>query len=91
MPTNNMGPWQPASNLQYPDSGGTPPATGTLSPPQSPSGCVTSQSAAWNFANSETSTHYYLDTVLNVDSAQQGTVGLNSRSDRCGSTVKRVE
>jgi hypothetical protein len=75
MPTNginNWGPWQLASNL----IGGTPPPTGNLNPPQSPSGSVTGQSATWNFANTETSTRYFLDSVLNVDSAQQGTPAL---------------
>jgi hypothetical protein len=41
-------------------------------PPQSPSGSVTGQAATWNFAHGEGSTQYYLDNVLNVDSAQQG-------------------
>jgi hypothetical protein len=71
-----MGPWQPASNLQYPNSGGTPPPTGNLNPPQSPSGAVTNQSATWNFANSETSTRNFLDVVINVESSQQGVPSL---------------
>lgn len=81
MPTNNMGPWQLASNLQY---GGTPPPTGNLVPPQSPSGSVTGQSATWNFANGETSTHFFLDTVLNVESAQQGATVLNAPNSFAG-------
>jgi hypothetical protein len=56
-----------------PTNWGTPPSTGSLTPPQAPSGSVTNQSATWNFTNSQTSTHYFLDTVLNVESPQQGT------------------
>jgi hypothetical protein len=76
MPSNNWGPFSLASSLQYQNSGGTPPPTGNLNPPQSPSGSVTGQSATWNFANSETSTRYFLDSVLNVDSVQQGAPAL---------------
>jgi hypothetical protein len=69
MPTNNYGPWYTTA------SGGGSGAVSNPSlqnPPQSPSGSVSGQSATWNYSNSETSTQYYLDAVLNVDAVQQG-------------------
>jgi hypothetical protein len=39
---------------------------------------VTGQAATWNYANSETSTQYYLDVVLNVDEAQQGVPAISN-------------
>jgi hypothetical protein len=73
MPTNNMGPWQSASNLEYQNAGGTPPPTGDLDPPQSPSGSATNESATFNYAHGVTSTEEFLTDVIVVDSAQQGT------------------
>jgi hypothetical protein len=49
-------------------------------PPQSPSGSVTNESATWNYNAGETSTQYYLDSVLNIDAVQQGTPALNAIS-----------
>lgn len=75
MPTNNYGPWYPTA------SGGGSGAVSNPSlqiPPQSPSGSVTGESAAFNYANDITSTEEFLTNVIEVDSAQQGTPALNA-------------
>ena len=76
MPNSGVNQWGPFTT---PASGDTTPTyapTATpgkpATPPQSPSGSVTGQSATWNYNAGETSTRYYLDTVFNVYSAQQG-------------------
>ena len=60
--------------------GGTGVNPGPPAVPQSPSGVIsgagTNSPATWNYAHSETSTQYYLDTVLNVYAPQQGTLWL---------------
>jgi hypothetical protein len=64
MPSNNWGPY--TSNIDgpvYPPTA-TPPPTGQLDPPQSPSGGVTNESATWNYANSETSTENYVSAMV---------------------------
>jgi hypothetical protein len=56
---NNWGPYFPQSTYEYPSDGGvpTPPAT----PPQSPSGSVTGESATDNFNLGQTSTQIALE------------------------------
>lgn len=84
---NNWGPASPTANGAdapiYPPTA-TPPATGSLSPPQSPSGSVTNEAATWNFANDETSTQEFLTNVHPVESAQQGTPALNAPNTFAG-------
>lgn len=68
MPSNNYGPWYTTA------SGGGSGAVNSLSlqtPPQSPSGSVTGESAAWNFENSETSTENYVSNM--IAAAQEAT------------------
>ena len=57
-----------------------PTATPSAAPavPQSPSGSVTGRAAAWNNNAGETSTQYYLDTVLNVDAPQAGVAAISN-------------
>jgi hypothetical protein len=74
---NQWGFYAPATTYAYAPAG-TPPATGTLSPPQSPSGSVTNESANWNFVNDETSTQEFLSDVLSVENAQQGTAAISN-------------
>lgn len=70
MGTNNWGPWQPASNLEYQGEGGTPPSTGNLDSPQSPSGSVTGESAAFNYVKTITSTQNFVSEM--VGAADEG-------------------
>ena len=56
----------------------TPPATGLLVPPQSPSGDITGEAATFNYTNTITSTQYYLGSVLIVEGPQQGKVALDA-------------
>lgn len=42
----------------------TPPATGALVPPQSPSGSVTNQAATYNYTNTVTSTKRYVTAMV---------------------------
>ncbi len=67
--TNQWGGWS------LPTTGGTPPPTGQLAPPQSPSGSVTNESATWNYANSETSTENYVSAMV---AAGQEAVSFNT-------------
>jgi hypothetical protein len=55
----------------------TPAATGAITVPQSPSGSVTGQSAASNYASGETSTQTRL-SEFGESEPQQGTVALNA-------------
>jgi hypothetical protein len=73
---NQWGFYVPQSTYEYPNSGGQPPATGQLDPPQSPSGSVTNESATFNFANEITSTQEFLQDVMEIDSAQQGPLAI---------------
>jgi hypothetical protein len=77
--SNNWGPALPTANggdaPVYPPTA-TPSPTASTVAPQSPSGSVTNQAATWNFANTESSTRFYLDSILNVDSVQWGTPAL---------------
>ena len=66
-----ISPWQPIGT-------GTPPPTGDLVVPQSPSGSVTGESAQFNFDQSITSTENVLQNVIAVESQQQGTATLPS-------------
>ena len=75
---NQWGYYTPASTYTYPSDGGVPPATGTLDPPQSPSGSVTGESATSNYATGETSTETFLADVLVVDRTQQGTPAISN-------------
>jgi hypothetical protein len=72
--TNQWGPWQLASNLV----GGTPPATGLLVPPQSPSGSVTAESATFNYNGTITSTMEMLADVIQVRSGPSGQPAQNA-------------
>jgi|HubBroStandDraft_6_1064221.scaffolds.fasta_scaffold297353_1 hypothetical protein len=78
--TNQWGPALPTVNggdaPVYPPTA-TPSATGSLAPPQSPSGSVTGQSAPFNFAHTITSTQEFL-TNVELDDAQQGTPAINA-------------
>jgi len=75
MPSNNWGPWFPASTFSYPPTGvPTAPAPA----PQSPSGSVTNEAAPYNFNNSVTSTQEYLENVLAPESVQQGAAALSN-------------
>jgi hypothetical protein len=81
--TNNWGPYTTAdaTGAQYPSypapqGTATPPPTGNLAFPQSPSGSVTNQSATWNFTNGETSTQNYVSGL--VAKTQQGLPALNA-------------
>src|SRR5208283_2895827 len=77
MPTNNYGPWYTTA------SGGGSGAVSNPSlqtPPQSPSGSVTGESATFNYNETITSTEEYLTNILEVDSTQQGTPTLNATS-----------
>jgi hypothetical protein len=78
MPSNQWGPYFPQASYSYPAPIGSGVPTAPATPAQSPSGSVTNQSAPWNYTNSETSTQFYLDVTLNVDSAQQGQPAQNS-------------
>jgi hypothetical protein len=68
---NNWGPYTPANTYEYPADGGQP--TPLATPPQSPSGSVTNESATFNFAETITSTEQKLTNVLEVEDTQQGT------------------
>jgi hypothetical protein len=63
--TNQWGGWA------LPTTGGTPPPTGQLAPPQSPSGSVTGEAGTWEFTNSELATTYYTSNL--VSAAHNGT------------------
>jgi hypothetical protein len=82
MPNSGVNSWGPFTTSAAGDITPTYAPTATPSkpatPPQSPSGSVTGQAATWNYTNTETSTHYFLDNVLNVDSAQQGTNAISN-------------
>jgi hypothetical protein len=71
MPTNNYGPWYTTA------SGGGSGAVSNPSlqtPPQSPSGSVTGESATFNYAETITSTAQFLQNEQDVEiGAQQGT------------------
>jgi hypothetical protein len=58
--------YQPPIGTAVPN---TPPAP---NPPQSPSGSVTGESAAFNFAETVTSTQNFLQNNLQLESGQQG-------------------
>jgi len=62
--------WQPIGT-------GTPPPTGEIVVPQSPSGSVTGESAQFNYANDITSTSEFLTNVVAVESPQQGAPALS--------------
>src|SRR5438876_11173525 len=76
MPNSGVNSWGPFTTSAAGDITPSYAPTATpgkpSTPPQSPSGSLTGQAATWNYNNSKTSTQYYLDVVLNVDSAQQG-------------------
>ena len=77
--TNQWGPYTGASSFYevYPVYSITPAPTGQLSVPQSPTGSVTNESAAFNFDNTITSTQETLENVLQLENAQQGTLALS--------------
>lgn len=74
----NLSALAPVLELQPLPLANTPPATGTISVPQAPSGSVTGQAATFNYTNTITSTKEYLTNVLEVDSAQQGTNAISN-------------
>lgn len=74
----------PNNAVQYPSyvnnpSGvtNTPPATGALVPPQSPSGSVTGQAATYNYTNTITSTERYVTLLV---TAMQDGVAFNNQT-----------
>ena len=67
-----ISPWQPIGT-------GTPPPTGDLVVPQSPSGSVTNQAAEFNNDNSISSTQEFLTNVVAVESPQQGVAALTTQ------------
>jgi hypothetical protein len=77
---NNYGPGLPNTGASaepvYAPSA-VPSSTGTLAPPQSPSGDITGQSAASNFVSGETSTQTRL-SEFGESEAQQGSNVTNS-------------
>ncbi|HLX84849.1 MAG TPA: hypothetical protein VKR59_13180 [Terriglobales bacterium] len=71
--TNNNGPYTgPANSDTFPTYAptATPPATGGLVPPQSPSGSVTNQASTSEYANSELAATNF--TTQLQDAAQKG-------------------
>jgi len=86
MPSNNYGPYY----ITGAAGSGQVGSPSLQIPPQSPSGSVTNESATWNYNAGETSTHYYLDAVLNVDSAQQGSSSSNVAITLAGVDPKQI-
>ena len=74
---NQWGPWEPV-----PANGPPPAAENVAQPTPSP--------ATWNANAGETSTKYYLDSVLNVDSAQQGVASSNVAVTLAGVDPKQI-
>ncbi len=58
--TNQWGGWS------LPTTGGTPPPTGQLAPPQSPSGSVTGEASTWEFANGELAAQYFTSNLVSA-------------------------
>jgi hypothetical protein len=69
---NQWGFYTPASTYSYqpPTGTGVPPATGTLTPPQSSSGSVTGESATSNYLTGETSTENFVSEMIGA--AEEG-------------------
>ena len=57
--TPNLAATNPILELQPLPLANTPAATGSLVPPQSPSGSVTNQASTWEYTNSEMAVQYY--------------------------------
>jgi hypothetical protein len=76
MSSNMWGPFYPQSQFEYPADGGQPTAPAT--PPQSPSGSVTGDSAEYNYVNEITSTENFLQNVMYVDVVEPATDALTS-------------
>jgi hypothetical protein len=88
MPSNNWGPYTPATTYEYPADGGVP--TAPANPPQSPSGDISGESAAFNFNESETSTEEFLTDVLEVQSPQSGLPAQTSAPTIAGVDPKAI-
>ena len=58
--TNQWGGWA------LPTTGGTPPPTGQLAPPQSPSGSVTGEASTWEYANGELAATFYTSNLVSA-------------------------
>ena len=69
-------------DYQPPLGTATVPPTGSIAVPQSPSGSVTGESADFNFVETITSTEQELTSVLEVQSAQQGTPTLDASNQQ---------